>query len=78
MDLDHLPPLPRGRANRDLQVEYIRDLSRADLAMLELERGIKAPGIKQLRDSHHALARILSDHGVFAFANIHPSSRSHF
>ena len=55
-----LPPLPRGRAHRELTVEYIRDLAPADLALLEVERGIKPPGIKQLRDSHHALARILS------------------
>ena len=53
-------PRFQGRARRELTVEYIRDLSRADLALLEVERHIKAPGIKQLRDSHHALARILA------------------
>jgi hypothetical protein len=59
MDLDGLTPL-QGRARRDLQVEYIRDLQSSDLALLATERGIKPPGIKQLRDSHHALARILA------------------
>jgi len=60
MDLDGLTPLPRGRANREVIVDYVRDLSRTDLALLEVERGIRPPGIKQLRDSHHSLARILA------------------
>jgi hypothetical protein len=61
MDLD-LPPPPRtlGRPRKQIEVDYVRDLEVADIALLETERGVKAPGIVQLRDSHHALARCLS------------------
>lgn len=49
-----------GRATRPVCAELIRELNDADLALLSVERGIKAPTIKKLRDSHHALARCLA------------------
>jgi len=60
--LDLLPPSPRstGRAPRALTVEYVRDLTAADIALLASERGIKSPQIIELRERHHALARCLA------------------
>jgi len=50
----------RGRAAKPVAAAEIRELIPADLAMLGTERGITAPVIKKLRDSHHALARALA------------------
>lgn len=44
-----------------MQVEVVRELNPTDLALLQLERGIKAPAIKNLRDSHHAIARCIAE-----------------
>lgn len=59
MDLD-LIVRTSGRASKDLQAEVIRELNPADLALLEVERGIKPNAIKRLRDSHHAVAKSLA------------------
>lgn len=50
-----------GRAALPLTAEVIRELLPADLALLETERGIKAPTVKALRDSHHAIARCVAE-----------------
>lgn len=62
MDLDDLPAIPgfRGRRPREVIAEVVRPLEESDLALLEVERGTRPPNIKQLRDSHHALARVLA------------------
>lgn len=49
-----------GRAKALAEVAFVRELGDADMAMLELDRGIKPPAIKTLRDRHHALARCLA------------------
>jgi hypothetical protein len=59
VDFD-LNPRTTGRASVPLEAVYIRDLTVADIALLETERGIKPPIIKKLRDSHHSLARSLA------------------
>lgn len=50
-----------GRAALPLTAEVIRELLPADLVLLEIERGIKAPTVKALRDSHHAIARCVAE-----------------
>lgn len=50
----------RGRPPRAVRAEIVRALVPADLAMLSIERGIEAPRIKQLRDHHHAIARLVA------------------
>lgn len=50
----------RGRPPKPVEVEFVRDLSEADLALLASGRGVQAPSIKRLRDRHHALARLLA------------------
>ena len=50
----------KGRAGKAVACAEIRDLTAADLALLETERGIQAPPIAKLRASHHALARALA------------------
>jgi hypothetical protein len=63
VDLDSLgltSPRTRGRAANPPRATLGRELTPADLALLETERGIKAPTIKSLRDSHHMLARALA------------------
>jgi len=54
-------PIRKGRDGMELHVEYVRDLTRADLEALKLNRGSLAPpSLKNIRYSHHALARILA------------------
>lgn len=55
--LDLSPVRTRGRAQAPLAVEYIRDLTPADLVLLEVERGTKPPAVQSFRDSHHRVAR---------------------
>lgn len=50
----------RGRAAKPLVAVELRDLTDADLALLSTEKGITAPSIKKIRESHHALARALA------------------
>jgi len=60
--LDGLDIAPRlgGRAPASLEAEALRELTLSDLALLQVERGTRAPSIKKLRDRHHALARCLA------------------
>lgn len=53
-------PRTRGRAARPLYVEFLRDLTPADIALLASERGIVAKPVQRLRDRHHSLARCLA------------------
>lgn len=59
MDLD-FAPRSLGRAARPASAEIVRELGEADLAMLELDRGVKPTSIKRLRDAHHSLARCIA------------------
>lgn len=59
-ELDFESPRTRGRAKRDFDCEYVRDLGPADIALLASERGIQAKPVQRLRDRHHALARCLA------------------
>src|SRR5215471_60047 len=58
----NLAPLPifKGRDRVPLFAEYSRDLTKADLEALLLNRGTVSPSLKNIRYSHHALARILA------------------
>lgn len=58
--LDIESPRLRGRAKAPLAAEPARELTAADLALLEAPRAIKAPRVTRLRDSHHRLARALA------------------
>jgi hypothetical protein len=49
-----------GRAAKPMKAELGRPLTEADLAALETERGIKAPPLQKLRETHHQLARLLA------------------
>lgn len=61
--------LPRaGRQSLPLSAEFVRELSPADLAMPAAQTQT-APAIKKLRDSHHALARVLVTCGSNAEAS---------
>lgn len=42
------------------QVQFVRELESADLALLERPAPATIPSIKRIRDSHHALARALA------------------
>lgn len=50
-----------GRPARKLLVEVVRDLRQEDLILLSLERGVKPPSLKALRDSHHSIARCIAE-----------------
>jgi len=60
MDLELDLTRTRGRAQAPLAFQVIGELDRADLALLEIEKGSSAPPLKALRDSHHKLARVLA------------------
>lgn len=49
-----------GRAARDADATFVRELTPADLPTLDVERGIKQPPLQRVRDRHHALARALA------------------
>lgn len=49
-----------GRTAKPLSAVLVRELDEADLALLDTERGIKAPPLKRLSERHHALARCLA------------------
>lgn len=59
MDLD-FSPRTAGRASVPTQVEFVRELGLADLALLQADRGIKPTSLKRITDSHHAVARALA------------------
>lgn len=56
----HIPLRVKGRAAKKPAVSMIRELTDADLALLQTERAVKPTLIKRVRDSHHALARALA------------------
>jgi hypothetical protein len=60
LDLDSPSLRTRGRAKRPLAAEVTRELSPADLALLEVSRGSRPPKLMRLRDSHHRLAQVLA------------------
>lgn len=60
MDLALDPPRTLGRAAKPVSTEIVRELTEADLALLSLDRGVKAPTLKKLRDSHHSIARLMA------------------
>lgn len=51
---------PRGRRAAPLDYEYSRDLTEADIALLEIPGSIEAPTIKKITERHHSLARCLA------------------
>jgi len=51
----------RGRPARPVLAEQVRELSPADLGLLDSEKGVKAPSLLRIRDSHHAVARALAE-----------------
>lgn len=53
-------PRTRGRAAQPLRAAMVRELDAADLALLQDEKGSKAPPLKRLGERHHALARCLA------------------
>lgn len=61
--LDQLDIAPRtkGRAARPFVAALAGELTQEDLGKLQGERGVVPPEIKELRDRHHALARLLAD-----------------
>lgn len=59
LDLDIAATLI-GRKTRPVAGEVLRELTEADLALLETERGIKPTHIARLSDRHHSLARCLA------------------
>ncbi len=50
----------RGRAAQPVSASIVRELDRADLTLLQDEKGSKAPALKRLSDRHHSLARNLA------------------
>lgn len=50
----------QGRAPSSANAVQLRELTPADLALLDQPRGSQAPTIKRLKDSHHGLARALA------------------
>lgn len=55
-----IAPRTRGRASIPLQVDYVREMRETDLALLASSRGSVPPAIKELRERHHSLARLLA------------------
>ncbi len=60
MDLELELSRVRGRARRDPVAVVVRELTQADLAELEVERGVKPQALTRLRERHHGLARALA------------------
>lgn len=50
-----------GRAAKAVSAEIERDLDMDDVASLLEEKGVKAPQIKEFRERHHALARLIAE-----------------
>ena len=61
IDLTPLAPRLRGRPRTKLLHYFVRNLTVADLALLEVHSHAPAvPHVQRLRDSHHRLARLLA------------------
>jgi hypothetical protein len=50
-----------GRASKAVSAELERDLDMDDVQNLLAERGVQAPQIKEFRERHHALARLIAE-----------------
>lgn len=50
-----------GRATKGISAEFERELDMGDVAALLGEKGVAAPQIVQLRERHHALARLIAE-----------------
>lgn len=50
-----------GRPRTKVTAVVIRELTPTDMALLALDRGVKAPALKSIRDSHHAIARCVAE-----------------
>lgn len=50
-----------GRAAKAVSAEVERDLDMDDVQALLGERGVQAPQIKEFRERHHALARLIAE-----------------
>lgn len=50
-----------GRAKKPLLAEVERELGLDDVEMLLEEKGVQAPQIKEFRERHHALARLIAE-----------------
>lgn len=50
-----------GRAGKAISAEVERELGLDDVATLLQEKGVQAPQIVQLRERHHALARLIAE-----------------
>lgn len=60
VDLD-LSFRTRGRATVPVVATAVREVTEADLALLATEKGVRAPAVQRLRDSHHMVARLLAE-----------------
>jgi hypothetical protein len=43
-----------------INAEIVRELEESDLALLETDRGVKAPTLRRLTDMHHCIARLVA------------------
>jgi hypothetical protein len=50
-----------GRASKAVTAEIERELGLDDVASLLEEKGVEAPQIKEFRERHHALARLIAE-----------------
>lgn len=50
-----------GRAAKAVSAEFERDLDMDDVSSLLGEKGVQAPLIKEFRERHHALARLIAE-----------------
>lgn len=50
-----------GRASKPITAEMERELGLDDVESLLTERGVEAPTIKEFRERHHALARLIAE-----------------
>lgn len=57
LDITSVSIRGRARAPRDLKYHVVRELTPADIALLQADRKSTVPAIKKLRDSHHRIAR---------------------
>lgn len=50
-----------GRAAKPVSAEFERELDLDDILSLQEERGVKAPPVREFRERHHALARLIAE-----------------
>jgi hypothetical protein len=60
-ELDLGPPRTKGNVRRaPAHIEYVRDLTEADMAALQGPRGVTPKSLLRIHASHHALARCIA------------------